>query len=162
MNIRRCNDNDVDAVIEILNESIINDTARFDEKPFGHQQAVEWYKSHNDMYPIFVAEDNGEIKGWACISALSDKSAYRYTVENSVYVHKDFRGKGLGKKLLEYTVKISRNLGYKAIIAVITSDNVVSIKLHKDLDFSEVGEMKKVGYKFNKWLDVTMMEIELD
>lgn len=161
MNIRRCNDNDINSVIEILNESIINDNARFDEKPFSLQQAVEWYKSHDERYPIYVAEEEGQIKGWACISPFSDKSAYRYTVENSVYIHKDYRGNGLGRILLKHTLKISKELGYKAIIALITSDNIASCKLHNDLGFYEVGKMQKVGYKFEKWLDVTVMEIEL-
>lgn len=161
MIIRKCNECDVKVVIEILNDSIINESARFDEEPFNNIQAEEWYKSHDERYPLYVAEENGEIRGWTCISPFSDKSAYRYTVENSVYINKEYRGNGLGKRLLEHTINISKELGYKAIIALITSDNTASCKLHSDLGFYEVGKMQKVGYKFEKWLDVTVMEIEL-
>ena len=87
---------------------------------------------------------------------------YRFTTENSVYVATKYRGKGIGKLLLAPLIEAARKRGLHAIIAAIDADNDISIRLHARFGFEKVGHFKRVGFKFNRWLDVVYMELLLD
>ncbi len=161
MDIRLANKKDLKDIMEILNYSIINENARFDEEPFNFGDISDWYKVHTNLYPVFVAVINDIVAGWASIAPFSTKSAFRYTVENSIYIHQDYRGQGIGKILLDKIIKESKNLGYHSILALITGTNEASIELHKKFGFNSVGNMEEVGFKFNEWLDVNILELKL-
>jgi L-amino acid N-acyltransferase len=122
---------------------------------------MAWFDSHLEAdLAMFVAEDeNGRIVGWSCLNKYHDRMGYRFTTENSVYVAADQRGKGIGKLLLAPLVDAARKRGFHAIIAVIDASNDVSIRLHARFGFFEVGRFKQIGYKFNRWLDVSYMEL---
>jgi L-amino acid N-acyltransferase YncA len=161
MEIRLADKKDLKDIMGILNYSIINENARFDEKPFDYDEINDWYKIHTDSYPVFVAVIDDVVAGWACVGPFSAKSAFRYTVENSLYIHQDYRGMGIGKVLLDKTIKESKALGYHSILALITGNNKISIKLHERFGFKSAGNMKEVGFKFNEWLDVNILELLL-
>jgi L-amino acid N-acyltransferase YncA len=108
-----------------------------------------------------VAEVNGRVAAWGSLSAYHPRSAYRHTVENSVYVHHDYHRRGLGSMLLEELIMRARKLGHHAIIAGIDSEQAGSVALHAKHGFVKVGHMKQVGLKFGRWLDVVYMELLL-
>lgn len=159
--IRRAVLDDVPAIMEIYNEAILSSVATFDVEPKTFEDRVEWFLSHDDKYPIYVAEMDGHVVGWASISRFRDRYAYRYTVENSIYVKDKYRGMGIGSKLMKALIDASKELGYHTIVSVISSQNVESINLHKKFGFKIIGVCKEVGYKFDQWIDVVYMQIML-
>jgi len=156
--IRKAKLKDLDAIGKIYNYEVMNSTATFDTKLRTKKQLLEWFHEHRTKYCIIVCENNNEIVGWASTSRWSDRLAYRFTAENSVYVRKDFRGKGIGRRLLSELIKHSVKAGFHTIIARIAEGNQTSIKMHSESGFETIGIMKEVGLKFNKYIDVTLMQ----
>ncbi len=163
MIIRDAKEKDIEKINEIYNKAVKDLTVIFDTKPLSLTEQTKWYKNHQgEGYPIIVAEKNGEVLGWASLSIWSKKEGYRYTVENSVYVESEHRNKGIGKKLLEKLIEIAKEKEFKNIIALITEGNEVSIILHEKYGFEKVGTLNKVGYKFDKFIDVDLFQLRLD
>ena len=156
--IRPAEIKDVPAIAEIYNDAILNTTATFDTEPKSIEDRVLWLKKHGTNYPVLIAEENNIVVGWASLTQWSDRCAYEKTAEVSVYVHKDQRGKGIGKKLLEQLVAAGEKAGIHYMLARITEGNKTSIHLHELFGFTHIGVMKEVGFKFGKFLDVTLME----
>jgi len=119
---------------------------------------LEWYNNHKENHPVFVAEENKTIVGWASLSPYSDRCAYDTTVEVSVYIHHDHRGKKIGSQLLEVTTLEGEKVKNHTVISRISSDNLSSIHIHEKIGYKHVGTLKEVGYKFGKLLDVTIMQ----
>jgi L-amino acid N-acyltransferase YncA len=106
-----------------------------------------------------VASDTSGIVAFAYYALFRDRAAYRYTVENSIYVREDVRGQGVGKLLVAQLVATAQLTGYRQMVAVIgDSDNVGSIGMHASLGFQRVGVLRSAGYKFDRWLDVVFMQ----
>lgn len=154
---------DCPGILEIYNEAVLNTTATYDYEPrtLKHRQA--WFDDHQrNGYAIFVAVDEfTRIVGWSALSRYHDRVGYRFTVENSVYVAADQRGKGIGKMLLAPLIESAKERGFHAIIGVIDASNEASIRLHRRFGFETAGHFRRVGYKFNRWLDVVYMELLL-
>ena len=110
---------------------------------------------------MVVAERDGEVLGFASLSAFRERAAYRTTVENSIYVRRDAHGQGVGRLLLTELVERARRHGYHSIIARIAGANPASIALHERLGYELVGVEREVGRKFGRWLDVTEMQLML-
>jgi len=109
--------------------------------------------------PHIVAELNGEVHGFAYASNFRPRSAYRHTVEDSIYVDPEATGNGIGSKLLATLIERSTELGYRQMVAVIGgSQNIASINLHKRQGFEEVGHLKSTGFKFDAWVDTIIMQ----
>jgi phosphinothricin acetyltransferase len=123
---------------------------------------LTWYNDRvgND-FPIFVAEENGQIVGFGTYGHFRVWPCYRHTVEHSVYVHVDHRGKGISKLLLQPLIDRAREKSMHAMIAGIDADNEISYQLHRSFGFVEVAHFKEVGLKFGKWLDLKFMELLL-
>ena len=149
---------DVPDITGIYNDAILNTTATFDTEPKSIDDRMVWLKNHGTKYPVLVAESENKIAGWASLTQWSDRCAYEKTAEVSVYVHKDHRGKGIGKMLLEQLVLAGEKAGIHYMLARITEGNRTSIHLHELFGFTHIGVMKEVGFKFGKFLDVTLME----
>ena len=98
--IRPATVNDLPAITEIYNEAVLNTTATFDTEPKSMEDRLAWFHNHTERHPILVSTHETVITGWASLSKWSERSAYDTTVEVSVYVHVDFRGQGIGKKLM--------------------------------------------------------------
>jgi phosphinothricin acetyltransferase len=163
MEIRDAKEKDIEKINEIYNKAIKNLTVTFETGPLSLEEQAKWYKKHKEEdYPIIVAEKNEEVLGWASLSKWSEKEGYKYTVENSVYVDSKNRNKGIGKKLLEKLISKAHKREFKNIIALITEGNEVSIILHERFDFEKVGTLNKVGYKFDKFIDVDLFQLRLD
>ena len=161
MHVRPANLEDQEAIRVIYNDAVLNTTATFDTDERSPVKQMEWYNNHKKNHPVFVAEDNGTVVGWASLSPWSDRCAYDTTVEVSVYIDKDFRGKGIGSVLLQMVTLEGKQVGNHTILSRITSGNEVSIHLHEKYGYVKVGVMKEVGFKFGKFLDVTIMQLLL-
>jgi L-amino acid N-acyltransferase len=156
--IRPATEKDQHAIMEIYNDAVLNTTATFDTDVRSFEKQMEWWSKHKKNHPVFVSEENGMVTGWASLSPWSDRCAYDTTVEVSVYIHKDFRAKGLGSKLLEVVTLEGGKVGNHTVISRITEGNGSSIHIHEKLGYTHVGVMKEVGFKFGKFLDVNMMQ----
>jgi phosphinothricin acetyltransferase len=112
--------------------------------------------------PWLVAELEGQVAGYAYAAMYRDRPAYRFTVEDSVYIARWARGRGLGRRLLEAVVAEAREAGMRQIVAVIgDSANQGSIRLHSRCGFGNVGTLREVGFKFDRWLDTVLMQRSL-
>src|SRR5262245_60239311 len=116
-NVRAATEKDLDSILEIYNEAVLHTTATFDTEPRSLEKQRAWFFAHKKNHPVRVAEENGLVTGWASLSPWSDRCAYDTTVEVSVYVHKDHRGRGLGKRLLEEVIAAGRNLEIHTVLS---------------------------------------------
>ncbi|MCS3795801.1 GNAT family N-acetyltransferase [Niastella sp. OAS944] len=162
INVRIALETDLETILEIYNDAIMNTTAVYDYEPHTLEMRKQWFRIKEAQgYPVFVAEDNGRVVGFSSIGPWRAWAAYKYSVENSIYVAADQRGKGIGKKLLEPLIEAAKQLDLHAIIAGIDATNEVSINLHRHFGFTETGTFKQVGFKFGRWLDLTFMQLLL-
>jgi L-amino acid N-acyltransferase YncA len=158
--IRTATENDIQPMLEIYNEIIKNTTAVFQYDPHTLDMRKEWFaKKREDNHPVFIAEENNMVVGFSTFGQFRNWQAYKYSVENSVYVKADCRGKGIGKLLLQPLIDAAKGMQLHTIIAGIVADNEASIALHKQFGFVEVAHFKEVGYKFNKWLDLKFLQL---
>jgi len=155
---------DMPAVREIYNYYVANSTVTFDEDAM---TLKEWkakfaYLDKLGM-PFLVAESpSGQLLGYALVAPWKQKRAYRYTVENSIYLGPAAAGKGLGRALLAELIDRSKAAGLKEIIAVIADQGAeASIALHEKFGFQEIGRMGRVGYKFDRWLGTVLLQKSL-
>lgn len=159
--IRTATPRDAPSIAEIYNEAILHTTATFDTEPKSSEDREEWLKKHGERHPVFVAESDGKILGWASLSEWSDRCAYSNTAENSVYVRSLHQGKGIGKALMRALIDSARNAKLHTIVARIAGDSEASIRLHESFGFSRVGTMREVGFKFGRFHDVHLFQVIL-
>jgi phosphinothricin acetyltransferase len=148
------------AILEIYNEAVLHGTATFDTEPKSLEDRRQWLAGHGEAHPVVVAveEGSGEVLAWGSLSPYSDRLAYRFTVEDSVYVRTDRRGEGLGGLILGRLLELAAALGYRAVVAKIVDGNAPSLALHRRAGFFDVGTLREVGFKFDRWLDVTLLQ----
>ena len=158
LTIRKATLEDLCAITEIYNEAILQTVSTFDTEPKTIKEQETWFADHDDKHPIFVAEQDGFVVGWASLSRWSDRCAYSDTAEVSLYVNREHRGKGIGRKLLKAIIEEGRMNGLHTVIVRIAEGNETSIYLFKNEGFEFVGVMKEVGRKFGRLLDVCMMQ----
>jgi L-amino acid N-acyltransferase len=159
LRIRIASEEDQPSILDIYNEAALNTTATFDTEPRSMAKQLEWFHNHKKNHPVLVAEEDDRIVGWASLSPWSDRCAYETTVEVSVYVHKDYRGRGIGSRLLEVVTLEGKKASNHTVLSRITSGNEASIHLHEKLGYKHIGVMKEVGYKFGQFLDVHLMQL---
>ncbi|HRZ96731.1 MAG TPA: N-acetyltransferase family protein [Paludibacter sp.] len=150
-------------ILEIFNDAILNSTALYDYNPWTMDTMKTWFemKSQHNFPVIGIVDEDNRLLGFGSYGSFRIRPAYKYTVENSLYVHKDFRGNGLGKILLEEIIKNAIAQNYHCIVGVIDSSNTTSISLHKSFGFHFSGRIEQSGYKFNRWLDVDFYQLIL-
>lgn len=160
MTIRPATHGDLQGILDIYNEAVLTTTASYDYEPRTLEQRREWFEERQrEKYPVLVAADEaGNVVGWSALNPYHARVGYRFTSENSVYVAASQRGKGIGRALLGPLLEAGKARGLCAIIAAIDADNEASIRLHAAFGFEKVGHFKKVGFKFDRWLDVVYME----
>lgn len=164
MIIRSATVEDLPGILEIYNHAVLNTTATYDYHPRTLEQRREWFEQHcREGLPVFVAvHPTAGIVGWSALNRYHDRPGYQFTCENSVYVAADWRGCGIGGGLLAPLVDSARRLGKRAILAVIDAENAASIRLHSAHGFVVAGQYRQVGFKFNRWLDLTVMQCLLE
>lgn len=157
--LRPATENDLQPILEIVNYNILHATSIYDYEPrtFEEQKQI-WEEKKSKNFPLIVAEIDGKIAGFGTFGTFRFKEGYKFTVEHSVYVSYDFQGKGIGKQLLVELISLAKKQNYHCMIGVIDAANVSSILFHQQFGFETVGELKEVGFKFGKWLDVVLMQ----
>ena len=158
LKIRIAKIDDLEEITEIYNQAILKTVATFDTEEKTMDKQKTWFKEHGKKNPIIVAEEDGNILGWAALSKYSTRIAYSDTAEISVYVKEEYRGQEIGKKLIRRIIQEGKKAGLHVVIARITEGNEKSVNLHKMVGFKHVGIMKEVGMKFGKRLDVYLMQ----
>jgi L-amino acid N-acyltransferase YncA len=162
MHVRLAAPADAEAIRAIYNAEVIGGTATFDLVPRSGAEQVTWLGEHRGPYPAVVAlDDRGAVLGFGSLSAYRDRPAYATTVENSVYVDAGRRGSGVGRALLNELIDLADQHGFHSMIARVGGGNQASIALHLACGFEMVGVEREVGRKFNRWLDVSVLQLLL-
>ena len=157
--VRHATDKDVPAITEIYNYEVLNGTATFDIEPKTLEDRLLWYReTQQPPHCVIVADDGVEVVGWGCLHPFHTRAAYRFTTEDSVYIHQDRRGEGIGKLLLAQLIELARLGRFHSIMAGMSEGNEASVRLHQRFGFELVGVQRQVGYKFERWIDVTWMQ----
>jgi L-amino acid N-acyltransferase YncA len=153
---------DAKAITAIYAEHVRTGTASFDTIPRSEAQSADLIeKCRKHGWPFLVAELDGAVVGYAYATQFRDRPAYANTCENSIYVHHDLLGKGIGKTLLERLILDATRCGFRQMIAVVGAGAPASVGLHKSLGFGEAGRMQSVGRKFETWLDTVYLQRSL-
>jgi phosphinothricin acetyltransferase len=158
LRIRDASIDDLPGITAIYNEAIMETVATFDTKPKSNDEQNAWFMDHGKNNPIIVADDSGDIVGWAALSKWSDRCAYSDAAEISLYVRKEDQGKGIGKKLMKAILDKGEKAGLHTVLARIAEGNEISIHLHEAMGFQHIGVMKEVGKKFGRLIDVYLMQ----
>ncbi|MEN6372524.1 MAG: N-acetyltransferase family protein [Armatimonadota bacterium] len=157
--IRPAKEEDMAVINEIYNHAVRTSTATFETEEKTYEERMEWFRRHGGRYPVFVTVVDGKVVGWGSISPYSSThNGWKFTVESSIYVDPNCKGRGLGKLLAGHTVSTAQKLGHHAIIAQVVEDNIASLKMLERHGFEAVGVLKDAGYKFDQWLNVVLME----
>ena len=163
MHIREAKYGDLKIILDIMNDAILNTTSIYDYKIRTNEFVENWFtKKRSDNMPVLVCEINDQAVAYGSYGIFRAWDAYKFSVEHSIYVHKDFQGQGIGRQLLIALIDKAKKDGYHTMIAGIDASNQKSIGFHTKLGFFEVGRFKEVGYKFDKWLDLVFMQLMLN
>jgi L-amino acid N-acyltransferase len=150
---------DAEAIRAIYNVEVLTSTVTFDLVPRSLAEQVEWLRARSGAHAVVVAEsDTGDVIGFGSLSPYRDRPAYSTTVEDSVYVHGDHQGEGVGRALLSELVELAAAHGFHTVMARIVGGHDASIGMHRSLGFEEVGTEREIGRKFGRWLDVVVMQ----
>lgn len=159
--VRRATQADAPVINDIYNYYVSTSSATFDTSETPLSERREWLTHHGDQHPVLVVERDGEVLAWGSLSKWASRCGWRHTVEVSTYVAADSLGGGLGPLLLAELVTAARNAGHHAVIAQISSDNLPSLKMVERAGFERVGTLREVGYKFDSWIDLALLELIL-
>lgn len=156
---------DLEAVTALYSREVLNGTATFElDPPSLAEMTIRFNAVRDKGLPWLVAEVDGGFAGYAYAAPFRPRPAYRYGVEGSIYVEENARGRGVGKALLAELIERSRELGLRHVIGAISDSTTsqASIALHERLGFRPIGTYHQVGWKFDRWIDVHLMQLDLD
>lgn len=156
--VRDATDQDAAAIAEIYNHYVTGSTATFDTEPKTAGERRAWLATHDAAHPVLVAEDSGAVVAWGSITSWDARLAWRHTVEISSYVAPDSRGRGIGPLLMGELLERARQAGHHAVLAQIVAENEASLQVTQRAGFEIVGHLREVGRKFDRWLDVVILE----
>ncbi len=166
--IRLAEPKDVAGITEIYNDVILNTTAVYAYEPFTLENRQAWFEDKmNHGFPVFVADDNGAdnagtVIGFSTYGSFRASPAYLHSVENTIHIHPNYRGQGIGKLLMPPIIEAAKEQNMHTMVAGIDASNVGSIRFHQGFGFGQVAHLKGVGFKFNRWLDLVFMQLMLD
>lgn len=160
--LRDATADDLPGIMDIYNDAVLNTTAIWNDILVDIENRKEWFKLRKDRgFPVIVAVKDGTVAGYASYGDWRAFDGYRHTREHSIYVHKDARGSGIGKLLMQALIDHAANNDVHVLIGAIEAENTASIRLHEALGFRVAGRFSEVGTKFGRWLDLTCMELKL-
>ncbi len=154
---------DAEQIREIYNHEVVNTTATFDLVPRSPADQERWISDRTGAFAALVAVDDDEpagrtVVGFGSLSPYKERAAYRTSVEDSVYVRRDRSGQGIGKMIVSELLHVAKLSGFHAVFARISTVGEASLALHRSCGFELVGVEREVGRKFNRWLDVAVMQ----
>jgi len=150
---------DCKSIVDIYNYYVETTVITFEEIPLTVPEMQNRVNEIRKLFPYLVYEENGEVLGYAYVDAFHSRSAYRFTLEDSIYLRNGCQGKGMGRALLDALLNEVKKRDAHSIMAKIALPNERSIKLHEAFGFKNVGTLKEVGRKLDKWLDVGYWEL---
>ncbi|MEO7369504.1 MAG: N-acetyltransferase family protein [Ilumatobacteraceae bacterium] len=160
--LRLATSSDAEQIRQIYNYEVSNTTATFDLVPRSLGDQQQWIADRNGAFAAIVAadpgDDLGEIVGFGSLSPYKERAAYRTSVEDSVYVRRDRNGQGIGKLIVTELLHVAAASGFHAVFGRISATSEASIALHRSCGFQLVGIEREVGRKFNRWLDVAIVQ----
>jgi L-amino acid N-acyltransferase YncA len=157
--IREAQEADLSDLLAIYNDAVLTTTAVYDYSERTAEQQSAWFKAKRDQgLPVLVAENGGDAVGFASYGPFRPWPAYLHSVENSLYVAADWRGRGIGSLLLPALIQRATDRGLHAMIAGIDAANEASLRLHAKFGFEPVGRFREVGWKFERWLDLAFLQ----
>lgn len=159
--LRPATEADLKAINDIYNHYVRTSTCTYQETDETMADRVAWFKHHGPAHPIIVAEVKGAIVGWGSLSPFRERSGYRFTVEDSVYIHHDHQNRGIGSTILRELIKLAKRHNYKMLIAGVDGEQTPSVRLHSRFGFVQCAHFRRVGYKFDRWLDVIFLQLPL-
>lgn len=159
--IRLATTGDLNRINEIYNHYVLHSTCTYQEEPHTPEERTRWFRDHGPLHPITVAEIDEQVVGWGSLSRFHSRSAYRFSIENSVYVDHTWHRKGIGGRLLADLIERARRAGHHTIVAGIDGEQEASLAIHAKHGFERVAHLRQVGFKFNRWLDVIYMQAML-
>jgi L-amino acid N-acyltransferase YncA len=161
LTIRAAATTDLPAINDIYNHYVLHSTCTYQEEPEPIESRRKWFEAHGERHPVTVALLDDRIVGWGSLSPFHARSAYRETVENSVYVHHQMHRRGIGSLILQDLIERARAIGHHTIIAGIDGEQAASLAIHARFGFEKVAHLKEVGLKFGRRLDVIYMQLML-
>jgi L-amino acid N-acyltransferase YncA len=162
MEIRSARSTDAEAIAAIYGHHVLHGTASFDDEPpteASWRDKIAALQARN--CPFLVAASDDQLLGYSYATQFRDRAAYQFTCENSIYVHPDHLGEGVGRRLLTELISAARQAGFRQMIGVIGGGEPASVALHRSCGFIEAGRMRSVGFKFGRWLDSVYMQLRL-
>ena len=163
MTIRDAVPSDAADLLAIHNEAVRDTTAIWDETEVDLAERSAWLEARLAAgFPVLVAEVDGAVVGYSSYGPWRPKSGYRHTIEDSLYVRSSHQGQGLASGLFDALIARAREARLHRMVAMIESTNTLSIELHARRGFRDVGQLTQVGQKFGRWLDLTIMQLDLN
>jgi L-amino acid N-acyltransferase YncA len=160
--IRDAREADLAAMLAIYNDAVLTTTAVYDYKPRSGEQQTAWFQAKREQsLPVLVADDGETVVGFASYGPFRPWPAYLHSVENSLYVAPDRRGRGIGSLLLPALIRRAADRGLHTMIAGIDAANEASLRLHARFGFERVALFREVGWKFERWLDLAFLKLML-
>ncbi len=159
MQIRDAVQADFDQITAIYNEVLAHTTAIYNDRPATVEERISWWRSRTAQgFPVLVAADGARIAGFASFADFRAWPGYRFTVEGTVHIHSDSRGKGVGTGLLKSILERALALGKHVMIAGVDSENKASLHFLERFGFERAGHLREVGYKFDRFLDLVFLQ----
>ena len=152
---------DLPAINEIHRHYVATSTSTYAFESLSTEDRLEWFRSRPKIHPVTVIERNGNVVAWGALGTFRALDGYRTTVENSVYVHPDSVRQGLGSLLIADQIERAHKLGLRSIVAVVDSEQTASLAVHLKHGFVEVGRLRQIARKFDRWQDVVFLQIVL-
>lgn len=164
MPIRSAGSEDLPGILAIYNEVVATSTAIYAIEPSSLAERRAWFEERGARgYPVLVAAEGAEVLGFSSFGDWRGAwPGYRHTVEHSVHVRSDRRGRGLGRDLVEALFPVARAMGMHVVIGGIDAENEASLRFHEQLGFARVAHFREVGRKFGRWLDLVFMQRFVD
>ncbi len=153
---------DLPAITEIYNQAVLGTTGTFDTEPKTVNERAAWLRRQGEREPVIVSLAGERVTGWAWLHLWSPKRAYEGTGEVTLYVREEDRGNGIGTVLLGALLDAARTLAYRTVLARIAEQNDASLRLHETAGFEVVGVMRGVGLKFDRLLDVHLLQKRIE
>jgi phosphinothricin acetyltransferase len=157
--IRPATPDDLAAINAIYNYYVAHSTCVWTTQPWSAAERLAWFQAHGAAMPVLVAELDGRVVGWSALGSFRDTYTAAGTLEDSIYVHRDFHRQRIGSQLLQALIEAARRLGLRSLLANISADQTPSLRLHERFGFQPVAHLREVGQKFNQRFDAIYLQL---